>query len=264
MNPNKMKTWHLILISLGILILPLVINFVILLPKFFPVVGDGSNWLSFWVTYISAIASFAMVLITWKTLRQNKEQLRQNKKQLNELKEHWEEETRPILYAEINQFSHTTVSAEDNNAGKSNDYRYLLTIENVGIKPASDVKLDLMFKDKKEDFMENPFYKKMIEVFDNIRKENQCIKGKDKIFITLLPVSKWQPNNTEPDFNNYGIFLNEFEKCDIVIKIVYDHKYEYNITFNIHNAKFLQTSTTEVLDYIRMSIDDLKMVIKKK
>lgn len=85
MNPNKMKNWHLILISLGILILPLVINFVILLPKFFPVVGDGTNWLSFWAGYTGSIVTAGIAMfVLWKQLKQNHEENEDNRQlQLN-------------------------------------------------------------------------------------------------------------------------------------------------------------------------------------
>lgn len=66
------KYWWVLLI--GVIVAPLVINWVILQPQQFDVVGDGTHWLGFWATYISAIASFAMVFITWRTLQQMQHQ----------------------------------------------------------------------------------------------------------------------------------------------------------------------------------------------
>lgn len=80
-NLLKKYWWLLLIFVLGI---PLFLNFLIQLPSFFSVVGDELTWLNFWVTYISAIASFAMVIITWMTLKQNREELEEIKKQWRE------------------------------------------------------------------------------------------------------------------------------------------------------------------------------------
>ena len=73
----RIVCWGLIITAL-IVGIPCLINYLILQPQQFNIVGDGTTWLSFWVTYIGAIASFAMVLITWWTLKQNKTALKQN------------------------------------------------------------------------------------------------------------------------------------------------------------------------------------------
>jgi len=54
---------------------PFVLNKIIILPAFTDIAGDETTWLSFWPMYLSAIASFAMVLITVLTLKQNRKQL---------------------------------------------------------------------------------------------------------------------------------------------------------------------------------------------
>lgn len=73
-----------------IVLIPILLNWLIQWQSFFEFVGEDTDWLGFWVTYISAIASFAMVFITWRTLQQNKEQL-------NELKRQWNEQNKPFL-----------------------------------------------------------------------------------------------------------------------------------------------------------------------
>lgn len=70
-----------IITGLIVLLFPIVLNWLIMMPSFFNFVGEGVDWLNFWITYLSAIASFAMVFITWRTLKQNTEQLSTMKKQ---------------------------------------------------------------------------------------------------------------------------------------------------------------------------------------
>ena len=69
-----------VLITTAILVflivgIPCLINYLILQPQQFDVVGDGTTWLSFWVTYIGAIVSLIMIFVTlyvlWKQLNQN-------------------------------------------------------------------------------------------------------------------------------------------------------------------------------------------------
>lgn len=95
------KYWWVIIIEL--LILPLLINAGYLFESDYSILHAPSAWATFWATYLAAIASFAMVFITWLTLKKNKEQndaiLQQNKDQLDEMKRQWEEEHRPKIEA---------------------------------------------------------------------------------------------------------------------------------------------------------------------
>lgn len=122
------KYWWTILI---ILALPVVINFILLIPAFSPIVGDGTHWLSFWASYLAAIASFAMVLITWWTLRESKKQnqnilthndqiIALNKQQYHATLQHWEDEVRPYIEVRIvkHYFPHQ-VCLEFYNFGKT-------------------------------------------------------------------------------------------------------------------------------------------------
>ena len=72
--------------------IPSLINHYLLEPAKFKFVGQDIDWLNFWGTYIGAFASFAMVLITAITLKQNKDQL-------SAMKFQWREERRPQLSA---------------------------------------------------------------------------------------------------------------------------------------------------------------------
>lgn len=111
------KYWWIALILLG---LPVLLNFLILIPAFLPIVGSGSDWLMFWVTYISSIASFAMVFITWRTLQQNEAQF-------NEMKKQWDAEKKPKLIFSLGIHQKCL----------------FLKITNIGIAPAYNIKLSI-------------------------------------------------------------------------------------------------------------------------
>ena len=85
---------YLLILFIGLLLIPIILNFVLQIPSRFPIIGDSQAWLSFWASYIGAIASFAMIAITLLTLRQNQAQL-------NEIKRQWEEEHRPHLVCRV-------------------------------------------------------------------------------------------------------------------------------------------------------------------
>ena len=81
----KKYWWTLIVIAIVIflLFLPAFINWCYTKPAWHEILEIPQKWTVFWGTYLSAIASFAMVFITWKTLEQMKKQ--------------WEDEHRPLL-----------------------------------------------------------------------------------------------------------------------------------------------------------------------
>ena len=105
------KYWVVIFIA-AIVLIPILLNWVIRWQSFFEFVGKDTDWLMFWVTYISAIASFAMVFIRWRTLKQNEEQL-------NEIKRQWEEQNRPILSFKI-IYINSVFYLKVENTGKGN------------------------------------------------------------------------------------------------------------------------------------------------
>lgn len=58
------------------LFFPLILNVLLAIPTpvNLPVVGDAPDWLLFWATYITALASFAMVIAAYETLSENQKQ----------------------------------------------------------------------------------------------------------------------------------------------------------------------------------------------
>ena len=75
------KYWKITLVILvGILLLlPTIINSLYLFNAWHYIFEEPSKWSAFWATYLSSIASFAMVFMTWKTIKQSKEQTESNK-----------------------------------------------------------------------------------------------------------------------------------------------------------------------------------------
>lgn len=135
------------LVVVAMLLLPLGINALYLVGTDCEVLHKPSEWTIFWATYLSAIASFAMVFITWLTLKKSKEQndaiLKQNKDQLDEMKRQWEEQNTPIVSCSLEKSSesllvelHNTSQVPahkirvriDNNTGKD-IYRFDKTCE---------------------------------------------------------------------------------------------------------------------------------------
>lgn len=113
------KYWVVIFIA-AIVLIPILLNWLIQRQSFFEFVGKDTDWLMFWVTYISAIASFAMVFITWRTLQQNKEQFKEMKKQ-------WNAEKNPNLMLSLGIHQKCL----------------FLKISNIGFSPAYNINLSI-------------------------------------------------------------------------------------------------------------------------
>lgn len=64
------KYWWAVLI---ILVLPIVINFLLMIPAFSPIVGEDTDWLAFWGGYLGAIISAAVAFIILYIQRKDNE-----------------------------------------------------------------------------------------------------------------------------------------------------------------------------------------------
>lgn len=91
---SKKKYLWIIIIVVFLCILPLLINLCYLYETNYCILHEPSSWATFWATYIAAIASFAMVFMTWQTLKHNRQQL-------EELKRQWNEEHTPYLSCQL-------------------------------------------------------------------------------------------------------------------------------------------------------------------
>lgn len=117
-----MKYKFLILIVILVLFLPLVINYLVTRNKLWDylIAGEPKDWMFFWISYLSSLASFAMVYLTWHTLKQMEKQ--------------WESEKNPHIVLSIGI------------AQKC----FFLKIYNTGILPAYNVRLSI-----NQDFINN-------------------------------------------------------------------------------------------------------------
>lgn len=99
-NSNKRgfwkSNWHWILFILfWLLVFPYILNKLILIDSYWNIVGGPKEWLVFWPSYLSALASAVMIAYTAMTLKNNKEQL-------DELKRQWDEEHKPNVSVSFN------------------------------------------------------------------------------------------------------------------------------------------------------------------
>lgn len=124
---------------MAILILPALLNLCYFIPAMNEILEEPQRWTAFWGTYLSAIASFAMVFITWKTLEQMKKQ--------------WEDEHRPLLdiYIVKEDFLQKGYAIEILNIGNSPAINIGCTFDDALLKGIEDEKA----KDKLNQFIGN-------------------------------------------------------------------------------------------------------------
>ncbi len=90
------KSKRLLIVCAGIIILfPLILNYIVIHDSIWKTAGEPKDWLTFWPSYLSAIASAAMIAYTAKTLKYNDKLLENNIAQLEEIKKQWAEEHSP-------------------------------------------------------------------------------------------------------------------------------------------------------------------------
>lgn len=67
-----------------LILFPFLLNWLLLRKPIVPVVGDGTTWLSFWPVYLSAIASFGMIYMTYLSLKQSQDHIEDLKQREDE------------------------------------------------------------------------------------------------------------------------------------------------------------------------------------
>lgn len=192
MESKKRYLW-IIIIVVFLCILPLLINLCYLYETNYCILHAPSSWATFWATYIAAIASFAMVFMTWQTLKHNRQQL-------DELKRQWNEEHTPYLscqlikadgYFKLRIFNSTDVTA---------------TNVRISITNYTNEKEIFKFSELKE-FLAN-------QLFIIPPKESLCFK----IWITPYPEVENLPsgyievklNTPTIDFGSYNLYPQNF------------------------------------------------------
>ncbi len=85
------KYWSILAMVVFLLVLPLLINLCYRLESDCSELHAPSAWATFWATYLAAIASFAMIFFTWRTLR--------------EMQRQWKEQNTPIVSCSLEKSS---------------------------------------------------------------------------------------------------------------------------------------------------------------
>lgn len=117
-------------IIIMLLLFPFLLNWLILRKALTPIVGDGATWLSFWPVYISAIASFGMIYMTYLSLKQSRAQLEDLKQ-----READERRTRLVLSVIVYQ---TAFYLRIFNIGKENAFNVKLEFNDEFIREIKD------------------------------------------------------------------------------------------------------------------------------
>lgn len=170
-NSNKRgfwkSNWHwMLFILFWLLVFPYILNKLILIDRYWNIVGGPKEWLAFWPSYLSALASAVMIAYTAMTLKNNKEQL-------DELKRQWEEEHKPnvsvsfnimnsvgafrIVNTSVVEVKELSIIAEFYHDGQKVEYATFpeLTTLKINIEPKGirNVRiLDLAFKEHNTDY----------------------------------------------------------------------------------------------------------------
>lgn len=141
MRKNKVQIW-VVVVALGVIVFPLLLNWLLLKDAIAPVVGDSVTWLTFWPVYLSAIASFGMIYFTYRSLKENR-------KQLEEIKRQREEDERARLVFSVIVY----------------EYAFMLKISNVGRRNVYNAVIHF-----NEDFLNELFEKKFEEGYRQLEK----------------------------------------------------------------------------------------------
>lgn len=213
--------WYFVI---GFIIVPIILNIILLIPAFTPIVGDNTVWLSFFGSLIGALASFVMIFFTAKTLEQNKQQL-------DELRRQWDDEHLPYLSCQL-------IS--------SGNY-FKLRILNSAKVVAKDVSVDI------ENCLENEGVHRLSNLQEFLKNQSFIIPPLESIYFdTLITAYKDIENlpkgfikvslkSGNKDFDTFQLYPSNyaymsFEKANIGREIVDSIS---KVSQSITNKKFL-------------------------
>lgn len=255
------KYWSILAMVGFLLVLPLLINLCYRLESDCSELHAPSAWATFWATYLAAIASFAMVFITWLTLKKNKEQndaiLQQNNDQLNEMKRQWEEDHRPKIEAYLIKGSTIADKRE-------------IEFVNIGASPAEDFifHLDSQFIDGAP-IEEN--------IKDALRKLGNATPAflfpHETLSFSLyekeyVPAGRFVEVYTiahtsvdEPVFRSFVGYVSQYR--EIPIKGTYNKKYEIKTSVDANRTRYPYTSVSSSIDNVSNNIVGLNFALQR-
>lgn len=243
------KYWWVLLLLMA---LPAIINSCYFVPALNEIFEKPQKWTEFWGTYLSAIASFLMVLITYKTLEQMKKQ--------------WDDEHRPQL--ELYFIKETDIIKG-----------YRIEILNIGKSPAKDIYFDIdskLLNDIKDENVLEAWkeigHHNMLSILPN---ETRCFSlCEKKIDITSKSIYQYKVGNKEVPERIYDKIHSILEKTEKVhIEGYYNtgfYKINADIPTNVVRHSFVGLNETimgisERLNLIAFSFEQngLNVNIKK-
>lgn len=174
------KCLIIIVLLLVILLLPIGINLCYDIPAVSDILKRPMKWTEFWGTYLSALASFAMVIITWLTLKQNN-------KQLDEIKRQWNEMNLPKVFCSLEK-SDCGIMMVFINASNS-------TAADTTIKISSNIQYKETFKER----------------IDLLNKSHLLIPPLQKKYINLN-ISAYADGNYEGEYIEVAITTNNVQQ----------------------------------------------------
>lgn len=187
-----------------IVLIPILLNWLIQWQSFFEFVGKDTDWLMFWVTYISAIASFAMVFITWQTLKQSQVQLKALQYQFSETNR-----ARLIFYITIQ------------------DSIIVLRIENIGNRIADNINIKF-----NKDFIDKLPCNSIRETFLELQNSPFCISHHTckNCFISAIARDNqvYYFNDGQFSSTEMSVLTKELQHIRIKITGHYCNQYEIN------------------------------------
>lgn len=257
-STSKLLKKYLLILALAIILLviilmPAIINlcyhihipYLDWLNKYF---DKPQKWTEYWGTYLSALASSAMVIITWITLKQNRIQL-------DEMKQQWDKENKPRLEMYF-------VKDEIPVKGQR------IEIVNIGKNTAKDIKFCI-----DENIIEKAPNNDTKEALKNIGQSfSLSLLPNDSVIISLC-----EDNTNEQYKHNYKIglesvnkeeylaFYNSIESMkNISIEVNYNSKYKNNITISPNIKRNKHKDIADALADIGECIKRLDLMIERK
>lgn len=143
MRKNKVQIW-VVVVALGVIVFPLLLNWLLLKDAIAPVVGDSVTWLTFWPVYLSAIASFGMIYFTYRSLKENR-------KQLEEIKRQREEDERARLVFSVIVYEHAFM-LKISNIGKRSVYEASIRFNEEFLKELPEERYKMGYRQLEKSF----------------------------------------------------------------------------------------------------------------
>lgn len=199
--------WWVLLI---IVTIPIAINFILIIPTPVPnrlLVGTISDWLGFWAVYLGASATFVMVFITYKTIKQNDTLIVQNSEQLKEIKRQWKEQNRPRLSCSL------SIGRE----------YVMIDIRNTSPTPAHNVKISLINNTKKDILRFN----ELRGILENMSFE---IPPNGLKQIPIYGINAYRDGNYDGYITVNLLYEERKESYDLHLKEINVIVWQYNIT----------------------------------